>query len=316
MSSGSAYVYDAHASALFRLGRTDPVKCQSGIQKAVQAGGTTAALVSHAYKGPCGDDLFILGRPPMELSFLPSPSLFEPHVTAAPDGRVVLAGMIGTLAKQGIRFDVPAVETVETVDQAGKVVPEAQVRADGYDLRDIEFDDRTGGVVMLYQAHAPNGDAGTVARSVLVSLDSNFVETARWTAPAGVTVNAIAPDRRGHVILGGVRHGFGPNQVWLDALDGSTLAEAWGVPHLDGDGEALAVDVAPPGTIITMGKASSAVDTLWIHRFDGNGAPVLPNVVTQTRNFGGNANWQASVASQSDGSIFVSTGVEGFVYCP
>jgi hypothetical protein len=322
VSPGSVYLYDAHASARLRVGRIASHDGQLGVEKAVDAEGNATALVSCSYKFPCGNYLLVAGRAPMVLNrwigTLPPSglALFDPYLTAGPDGAIVLSGLIGTPTGLGSTpFAIESAETIETVDRTGNVLTKMKVAALDYDLRDIEFDRNQRGLVLLYQTHTPNGDAGAKAQSLVVALDSNFVERARWYAPAGVTVSAIEPDRRGRVIVAGTRRGFGADQVWLDALDVTTLTEAWSVPHLDGSGAALAVDVASTGAIVTMGQTST-MGTLWLQRFDANGIPTLPDRLTESASTLAGANWfLPSIAEQSDGSVFISTGREGFVYC-
>jgi hypothetical protein len=249
----------------------------------------------------------------------PAPELLRPQLTVAADGTLVLAGLVATppgLPGTGLPFTIQSSETIEAVDRAGTVTTKGRVSAPGYDLVDIEFDGGRGGLVLLYRASNQNGDVGAADQSLLVALDRDFVEAGRWSAPVGVTVKAIAPDQHGGVILAGTQHGSGADQVWLDALDVTTLREVWSQPHLDDGGAALAVDVTAAGEIVATGSSGdSSGTTLWVQRFDADGRPVLPSRLSTT--VGQELDvYGASLAAQSDGSVFLVGGGSGFVYCP
>lgn len=290
--SGTVYMYDADATPWAAVGHVD-LSEELGLTEAAVAGGTTAALVGCYYKYPCGTALVIEGRQPINVTrtFYLSPA----RAAVAGDGTLAVA-------VQGLSGPRSAQFSLQRRSALGELLREVPLASVEMVVRSLLFDSQGRLLALLDE---PGSQA--VAR-----FDAGSVEEARYTVPEGVSINGLALDASGNVVLvGAVAGDAGAGTLVLEVLR-PDLSLLWEL-STTGAGIPLAVTVTASGDLLVAGSAGS--QSIWLDRYDHSGRPSWPApLFAPTTELYGPS--RVSVREQTDGSILVATGEEGFVLCP
>lgn len=330
------YVPRVYLTIPFPRGVTLPVPIATGgfryatqkswIVKARATPETLAVLTHCQYSaGYCGSSLYFSDRRSFSVDALfgdrPSseidissafPTYYSGFALDSAGRTVVAAHLDGAADGAG-----PGVH-VKKLDRAHNVLAEARIplapseRAHVIDVQ-VDSGDR---VALLYALRPPlaDGPAPIAPGNRLALLSADLQPLAAWTAPATVTVRALAFDGQGHLWVAGSIQGSGGERSWLDQLDANTLTSVRPSPSIGSDGAASALDVRQDGGVWLAGVGKTE-QTAWLERHDPAGNPVWPYRSELTTNGYFLVNELSSaghfkisgVAEQTDGSVLVSS---------
>jgi hypothetical protein len=287
----------------------------------------TLAVLTHCqYSGGyCGTSLYFSdrhsfsvdalfgNRPLRELDISSTFPTYYAGFALDSSGRTVVASHVaGALGAAGPGVHVKKLDTSQRVLAEARVPLASDAKAHVLDIQ-VDASDRVALLYALRPASAV-GPAPLAPGNRLVSFSADLQPIAEWTAPANVTVRALAFDGRGHLWVTGGIELSGVARSWLDQLDANTLTSVRSSPSIGSAGAASALDVQQDGGLWLAGVGKTE-QTAWLERYNPEGTPIWPYRSELTTNGYFLVNEESStghfkitgVAEQSDGSVLVSS---------
>ncbi len=291
-----------------------------------RAAGSTLAVLTHCQysSGFCGSsvyfsdrksfsvDALLSDRPLNEIDISSTFPTYYAGFALDSAGRTLIAAHLN-----GAGGAAPAVH-VKKLDKSHKVLAEARIplaRDETAHVLDVQVDARDR-VAVLHALRPPSaeGPAPIAPGTRLSLLSPDLAPLATWTAPADVTVRALAFDGPDHLWVAGSIESSGVTRSWLDRLDAATLASVRDRPSVGALGAATALDRRPGGGVWLAGVGSTE-QTAWLEPRDASGDPTWPYRSELTTNgyflvadLGSTGHFKITgVAEQSDGSVLVSS---------
>jgi hypothetical protein len=293
--------------------------------KARAAGSTLAVLTHCQYSGGyCGSsvyfsdrksfsvDALLLGRPLNEIDISSTFPTYYAGFALDSGGRTLVAAH-----QNGTDGAAPAVH-VKKLDKSHHVLAEARIplsRDETAHVLDVQVD-ASGRVAVLHalRPRAAEGPAPIAPGTRLSLLSPDLAALRTWTAPANVTVRALAFDGPDHLWLAGSVESSGVTRSWLDRLETATFTSVRLAPSVGARGAATALDLRRGGGVWLAGVGSTE-QTAWLEPHDASGNPAWPYRSELTTNgyflvadLSSTGHFKVTgVAEQSDGSVLVSS---------